>query len=124
MTFSLPVADSSDPNELQPWLVFDGCPPEQTVALWKVAELDEPAIVLFSSEAGAIEYSNLNCSNNATVMQLGSVELVKVLLQCVQQGVKFGAVDPTDGTSSQLFELRDVLRSARAVLEKRRVDQR
>ena len=111
--------------ELEPYCVLvhgcDGEPRSAAAALWRPDTTSQPALALFSTYGKARTYAEaqqLKVAGNmdGAVVQFRELQLVKLLMEAYKQGVTHAVLDPDDSQARSLFEIRDVLRSARQQL--------
>ena len=103
-------------NELQPWIVVLDGPAEQSLAMWRLAESDQPALALFTTAALAERYALQNANAAWSVQQPARPALLQIMIACFQQRVELAVLDPDQATARRIFNLRDVLRAAREEL--------
>lgn len=132
----------SETAELSPWVIVQDDGPTGSIALWRIdslpapatfqpgsdswggsspgiasgqAEQGELAVALFSSFERADAYRTSQ-PPGSRIMQLDQTGLLRMLLAAFQQGLQYAALDPGSHHARQLFEVRDVLKAARAQL--------
>lgn len=135
---STPAAHSTQPAELNPWVIVTPAAPSgglEQLAVWRLATppnlLDSPtleplsnsqplpaqtALALFSDEPGAERYAQQFCSGTPPryrVEQFSSLQLVAVLAECYRKGMRCAALNPSGTAAQQIFVLRDVLAAAK-----------
>ncbi len=87
-------------------------------ALWRVQSNDSIAVALFSVRDLAEAYAHANYSNQSQIIQPSRIELLRVLVECFRQGVRYAALDPSATQTRRIFELRQVLAAAKEELTK------
>ena len=103
-------------NELQPWIIVLDSPDQQSLAMWRLSESDQPALALFTSAAQAEGYAMANASDAWSVQQPARPALLRIMIECFRQHVELAVLDPDQATARRIFKLRDVLRAAREEL--------
>ncbi len=114
-------------DELDPWLIVRGQATDATVALWKIAQAEEPSLAIFSDRATAEKYAqeNLIPAAPATAsgvelwrpMRFEQAELLRLMADSFRQGIRYAALNPSKSGARQVFVLRDVLKAARSRLK-------
>ncbi|MCR9293607.1 MAG: hypothetical protein NXI32_12865 [bacterium] len=100
-------------NELQPWLIILGDPPETQLALWWIQDQNMPSLALFSSEEQAAEYASRNCAEPQMIQQYAGTQLTQILVDCYREGIQYAALNPDQNGVQQVFPLKHVLQAAR-----------
>ncbi|GAB5406466.1 MAG: hypothetical protein Aurels2KO_46970 [Aureliella sp.] len=124
-----PLGDAAEPfrpspggtdalgGELSPWIAVSNQDGQQQVALWQVRDSDQQAIALFSTEDKAKQYAQSVQLATHQIVQLDQIAVVRLLVDAHHSGHKFAALDPTEESVRSLFNIADVLRSARDTLK-------
>ena len=105
--------------ELEPFCVFFGENP-RSVAFWQPQATGQPALALFSSDVRAHAYAAAHRHANPEVLQLRERELIRLLAELFSRGISHAALDPDQHSARSLFDIRQVLRSARERLQSER----
>lgn len=100
-------------NELQPWLIVQGQGDARSLAMWRLSDLDQPALALFSDAARAERYATAHIAIHWEVSQPARAALLHIMIECFQQQIKLAVLDPDQETARRVFNLRDVLKAAR-----------
>ena len=101
-------------NELQPWLVLlDG---GTQVAMWQLEQPAAAALALFSDRTKASAYSERLGNASYELIQPARVKLVRVMMECYQQQLRYAVLDPDGASAHRIFSLRDILKAARIEL--------
>ncbi len=127
---------STQPSELEPWLILDQTDSAAQFAVWRFAAAadggeadatgaadgasDSPrqtALVMFSSNDQAQQYARQYCTHASAVQQFKQIPLVKILAECYRRGLRYAALDPGPTQARQMFELASVLRAAKEHLQ-------
>lgn len=103
-------------NELQPWIVVQGDADTRTLAMWRLSELGQPALALFSDAPHAEHYATAHISDHWEVSQPARAVLLRIMIECFQQQIELAVLDPDQDTARRIFKLRDVLKAARQEL--------
>jgi hypothetical protein len=106
-------------SELEPWVVVLGDAEDHALAMWRVSETQQPALALFSSQVHAQRYAAANASPPWSAEQPARATLIGIMIACYRQGIELAVLDPDRETARRIFQLRDVLRAARAELGRR-----
>ncbi len=128
--------NSTQPSELEPWLILDQTDATAQFAVWRFAAAtveggaapnaaaesatDSPrqtALVMFSSRDQAQQYAQQYCTPASSVQQFSRIPLVKLLAECYRRGLRYAALDPGPTQARQLFELASVLLAAKVQLQ-------
>ncbi len=104
-------------GELSPWIAVSNEAGLQQVALWQMRDSEQQAIALFSSEQKARGYAKSTHMLAPEIVQLDQIAVVRLLVDAHQSGHKFAALDPTGESVRSVFNVADVLRSARDTLK-------
>lgn len=103
-------------NELQPWVIVLGQADQQSLAMWRLSETDQPALALFSAAAHAEKYATDHIEQSWQVTQPARTTLLSIMIECYRQQVELAVLNPTEASAQRIFNLRDVLRAARQEL--------
>lgn len=103
-------------NELSPWVVVHGQDEARSLAMWRLADVDEPALALFSDSTRAEEYATTHIRGDWRVTQPARSALLGIMIECYQQQVRLAVLDPDEAGARRIFKLRDVLKAAREEL--------
>jgi hypothetical protein len=109
------------PQELEPWIIVSG---DEQVAVWRIQDNQQDsqrdALALFSDRDYAQSYAQNHCCEPWRVVQCSDTHLIRLLADSFQQGIVLATLNPGETTTSQVFVLRDVLKAAKAQLERQR----
>ncbi len=97
-------------HEIEPWLVVV----DDQVAFWQLSEPPAAALALFSDQAQAQAYVHGLNNPNCQVRQPSRRELLGLMISCYQQQVAYAVLDPNTTSARRIFQLREVLKAARA----------
>lgn len=104
-------------GELSPWIVLLGQDGAERVALWQLRDSPTAAIAFFSTEEKAARYAESASLVDPQVVQLDSLAVVRLLVDAFKSGHKYAALDASGESVRNLFDVADVLRSARSKLK-------
>ena len=108
--------NSTQSIELEPWIIVEDNNAQRSPALWRVQANDSIAVALFSDRDSAEVYATANYSNPCQIIHPSRTDLLRVLVECFRQGVRYAALDPGATQTRRIFELRQVLAAAREEL--------
>ena len=90
-----------------------------SVALWRIAENDAAALAMFSGHEAAEAYGEANCMPPFRILQVENQSLVRIFIDCHQQGIEYAVLDPSQSSTRQVFVVAQILRAARNSLATR-----
>jgi hypothetical protein len=107
--------------DLEPWIIVIGEPPTTSLAMWQVAGQKVASLPIFSAETRARAYALLHCPSPNHVRQMSHKDLIRLLADCYQHGIRYAALDPDGAGCRQMFDVREVLIAAREFLKNSKV---
>lgn len=115
---------SNSAIELTPWIIITGEGEDAAVALWGInapeggGEAVE-SLAIFADGVDAKAYAQENCTQSWRTAQLDRPALLKLLVDCFRQGIKYATLNPESSSARRVFVIRDVLKAAKTELEAR-----
>ncbi|MEX0867755.1 MAG: hypothetical protein WD030_10385 [Pirellulales bacterium] len=102
----------TEPQEIEPFIVFHAGGDAAEVALWKLAD-GRQAIALFMDQESAEGYrAAAGLTDDWQVFQPDRAALVTLLHAALDSGVEFVVLQPTADSAQRLWSISDVLANA------------
>lgn len=100
-------------HEIEPWVIVAECDDDQSLAMWRLSENDQPSLALFSSAELAQGYARAQVAAPWKITQPSRSDLLRVMIECYRKKIELAVLDPDGTTAKRIFMLRDVLKAAR-----------